>query len=185
VLGFAAFFPTPKNCSDLLSQSDASALRAWASAATPASAELHNSLSISCLLLHPEHEKEVLTVLMQSALDLFPTCSKLLLVSEAAVPLTQPHLAAHFRGAEPLGPSGESLAIADALSFLPPLVVRKARIEDHDDIAPLLDDAVAEFGTLAKVCLWGNIHRFTDAYEGYLCRAVPFFTRNLRFTSAR
>jgi hypothetical protein len=164
VLGFAAFFPRSTSFPIHPKGSDVSAIQAWVIAATAPCAELHKSLSIPCLILHPEHEKEVLTALMQGALESFLTCSTFCFISEATVPLTQPHLAAHFRAVDPLGPAGEAVAIADASKFLPPLIVRKARIEDHDDVAPLLEDAAVEFGALAKVQFHAWIPRLVNLW---------------------
>jgi Domain of unknown function (DUF4821) len=114
------------------------------------------ALAAPCLILHPSHEQEALSQLLTAAIKLAPSLTTIIFLSEGPVPLSQPHLAtlftSHPSSAPPPGGLGGVVAlVATRDTVARPVAARRARVEDCDDLMPLVATAQAAGGSLGMV----------------------------------
>jgi hypothetical protein len=100
-----------------------------------------NSVWLSCFASQHSSEQEVFYELVRFAFDVMPTAEQLLyLLPQAEAPF-QP-VQSNFVGVpakEGGGGAGESLLMCPRTDFLPRCNVRRARVEDHDDLVPIFE----------------------------------------------
>ena len=191
-VGFAACVPHCALASLLPDNPHAPELAEWLSTPEQSAAA---DLTVAVLLLDPALEQTALTALLSHITELHAPLTALRLVSEAAVPLSQPHVAAAFRPAAGAGPGGAAAAVARGDTLRPCLVVRRAEVEDSDDVAPLLAAAQQEYGVLAQVCSRRNPQKTgqcfclyiipTHVYPRWLHAADPGVAHHARDQTAR
>ena len=76
---------------------------------------------------------------------------RFLLASSKDITFTEPSLASTFTRIATSKDSGALLYECQHVHTLPPLAIRPARVEDHDDLLPVLELAGRKFPALAKL----------------------------------
>ncbi len=95
---------------------------------------------------------EAAGALLKAAFSMIPSLQSLLLVTSRNISFTEPGLAGVFsRAAVSKDGSGFALYEGRRGAVLSPLAIRPARVEDHDDMLPILERCEAAFPALAKL----------------------------------
>lgn len=125
---------------------------AWtAEAAGPRMVMCSTAFVRACVVAHL-YEIEAAGALLKAAFSMIPSLQSLLLVTSHNISFTEPGLAGVFaRAAVSKDGSGFALYEGRRSAVLPPLAIRPARVEDHDDMLPILERCESAFPALAKL----------------------------------
>lgn len=101
-------------------------------------------------LLDPDTEGPALEALLATALEICPQLQQVVLAAEDAIPLNQPFLLQHFLEVGAPAP-GRAVYEAARNRISPRLTIRRALVEDTDDLLPVIVAASLRYGALATV----------------------------------
>ncbi|KAL6751227.1 hypothetical protein V8C86DRAFT_2782277 [Haematococcus lacustris] len=127
------------------------ASQAWLQSVPVASAKPSSSAFIFICACVPQHEGVAGPMLLRTALVTLPCVRRFFLASPLDITISDPGLGSLCSRVASHAASRTLLFQADADSVLPPLAVRRARVEDHDDMLPVLTQASTRYPALAKL----------------------------------
>lgn len=115
-------------------------------------------LVVPYFVLHPDHEEAILVNILGFAFSLSPSLTRVLLVSPKTVPLSQPYLLSYCTAINATGPDGASAYKATRAGICPVLNTRVAKVEDSDELLPIVEGSKLMYGSLAQACSLDKPH---------------------------
>ena len=108
-----------------------------------------NTAFVSVAAFLPEHEVEASTALLRAAFLIVTSLQTLLLATDNDITFSEPGLGGVFSRVG----FGSSCYLYEGPRSIavPPLMIRRARVEDHDDMVPIMESSGAQFPALAKL----------------------------------
>ena len=107
-------------------------------------------LVVPYFVLHPDHEEAALVNILGFAFSLSPSLTRVLFVSPKLLPLSQPYLLSHCTSVNATGPGGAAAYKANRATICPAISTRVAKVEDSDDLLPIVEGSQQLYGSLAK-----------------------------------
>eukprot|EP00892_Ulva_mutabilis_P004891 jgi/Ulvmu1/2774/UM140_0003.1 len=151
VVGGIAFFASGL-LDNVLPKKDDGALGRWvADQASNLRVQAPAGLVVPYFVLHPDHEEAALVNILGFAFSVSPSLTRVLLVSKQAVPLSQPYLLSYCTSLNATGPDGAAAYKATRAAICPILNARIAKVEDNDDLLPIVEGSKHLYGSLAQV----------------------------------
>ena len=99
--------------------------------------------------LSPDHEVEASAALLRAAFLTATPLRMLLLACDGDLTFSEPGMGGAFNRLA--SAHGCFLYEAPRAAALPPLAIRRARVEDHDEMVPIMEASGARFPALAKL----------------------------------
>lgn len=160
VVGCIGFFAS--ELVDYVLPTDDQALGVWVKAqAQNLRIQAPAGFVVPYFILHPDYEEAAFAGILGFAFSVSPSLARVLLVGPKAVPLSQPYILSYCTSVNPAGPHGATAYKATRAGICPVLNTRVAKVEDSDDLLPIVDGAQLQYGSLAKASspLPAAIHR--------------------------
>ncbi|GLC35782.1 Cilia- and flagella-associated protein 61 [Pleodorina starrii] len=124
----------------------------WTQEAAGPRFKLGSTAFVRVCTTDPLYEIEAASALLRAAFLLIPSLQTLLMTAGGELSFTEPGLASVFsRVASSKEAGGAVLYEAPREAVVPPLTIRPARVEDHDDMLPILQRCERAFPALAKL----------------------------------
>lgn len=133
------------------SKLDRNSAEAWLKEAP--SSKSYGTAFISALAIEPGHETEATKSLLKHSFTTISSLSALLIASEVDIAYAEPSLSPFFSqitaGGSP--PHGLHTYMAHRSNIVPPLTVRRAVVEDHDEMLPIMEATLSKYPALASL----------------------------------
>ena len=108
-----------------------------------------SSAFVSVAAISPDYEVEASTVLLKAAFLTVTSLQTLLLATDADITFTEPGMGGSFNR---VGHANACYLYEGKRSMVvPSLDVRRARVEDHDDMIPIMEASSVRYPALAKL----------------------------------
>lgn len=107
-------------------------------------------LVVPYFVLHPDYEEAALINILGFAFCVSPSLARVLLVAPKALPLSQPYILSYCTSVNSTGPGGAAVYKATRAGICPVLNTRVAKVEDSDDLLPIVECSQLHYGSLAK-----------------------------------
>ncbi|EFJ42895.1 hypothetical protein VOLCADRAFT_107000 [Volvox carteri f. nagariensis] len=131
-----------------------SAVESWTREAAEPRFKLGSMAFVRVCATDPLYEAssiEAASTLLRNAFLLIPALQTLLMVAGGELSFTEPGIASVFARVISSKETGAVLYEAPREAVVPPLAIRLARVEDHDDMLPILQRCERAFPALAKL----------------------------------
>eukprot|EP00798_Chlamydomonas_sp_ICE-L_P016739 gene16739-23010_t len=114
-------------------------------------ANIVSTAYVKACAVHPNHELDACSLLLRAAMIAAPAIERIYLGTSEDITFREPGLAAVFDRTQSSRSPAAYLYEAKREAVLPPLLIRRACVEDHDDMLPILTSAEERLPALAKL----------------------------------
>ncbi|GLI68959.1 hypothetical protein VaNZ11_013487, partial [Volvox africanus] len=123
----------------------------WTQEAAGERFKLGSTAFVRVCATDPLYEIEAASALLRVAFLHIPSLQRLLMAAGGELSFTEPGLSSVFSRVASSKEAGVVLYEAPREAVVPPLTIRPARVEDHDDMLPILQRCERAFPALAKL----------------------------------
>lgn len=110
-----------------------------------------SSAYVRLLCVSPDFEAEAAQALLRASFRLLDSLTTLVMAASTDLSLTQPVVMSSFEPATRSSKLSCNVFACERRSVIPPLGIRHARVEDHDDMQPVWERALSRYPALAQL----------------------------------